>query len=1073
MPNNNYDFNTFLNDKADLVWRKLMKWRKSDLLVWSGYKKAPNGTVSGVPSYFAYVKTNPKTGMVGVTLAINDRFNVQFDDKGWRQTVIDQVDVGQASEIDNQALVEVMGQRYGINQELDFTRTPVAYPVKNTNFMPQNREVADRALLKKTLYNKEDQMVAVVILRKITYLDGSNKYAVSALAISAREGLKDAETKFRTKPAWGDAKDGMADFHSTTRQLRSVGFADEMEIPDWATADNFDFELGMSKDSANKVKAALDNAFHEPPPAFETFGDQTGDISSGLFGASFAIGLVKSAQDTSQYYSGPIPDPDSLEQYVGTSNVEASQIRSMFNGVDDALKLVNQFDSSLLTDVAFIYNFSSGGAYGVYMSALDEKIKDAKLKKVMKTKGYEIQEMPNGSFYATHKQKDEKAISDEIQAIRQQLGQTGATTFGINMNKVVSAAKADATESNITDQNDQRWLGVLHLGATMVHEAVHSKGSHSEGPSEQAESKFMAWAMPIINEERKKAYQAQNRAEEFNPLTVDPSQRRMASASNWLHRVAADGLIKESQYGAQFLHNQELVNHFGPAPWSSAFWSYGKGPIEEMLGSTRAPQGPASNISLEGHLRQRDEARWASHVDAGTHTEELLEESRQPLVAYKAMETLMEDSREKPLLLPVSPMKRKAAYDSGDEAFGTMCNLVMPMEDRVQEWDNDEDAKQSPNKNLPRYQPEYGNQMSKEDGIMTFIKDLNTQVEEFDSAYEERTGLKTSPWQRAASDKSGTMKFIEILEEALRGISQGRFKGTRLVVREDYVPMIAKFFSNDLDIKLVVFKGNGPSKVWIVAHDVAKDDVVMAEHHLVGEADDDASRDAFEKITHIGELRSEAISRMIGCVRGALRDAEVSRMLVLGDLPLAVVTGIGWDAVRSVDFCCEDSDACLKLGEIACDAVGAEVVSEDSSMLVARWRCVTFRFFGDCAGSVDDAIGARGLTSMMLAFDILTEKIIDVTGDAAPDVEAGVIRAESPNEVIASNPLVLLDAIYLASKFGFAIDEEFVKAAADAEFGDVDVKAVWNVIKEVGKGKSIAVAEEYGLGDALSKVMGE
>lgn len=1073
MPNNKYDFNTFLRDKNDLVWRKLAKWRKADLLVWSGYKKAPNGTVSGVPSYFAYIKTNPQNRMVGVTLAINDRFNVQFDDKGWRQTVIDRVDVGLPGEIENQALVEVMSQRYGINQELDFTKTPVSYPVKNTNFGQENREVSDKSLLKKTLYNKADQMVAVVILRKITYQDGTNKYAVSALALSAKEGLKDAETKFRTKPAWGDAKDGMADFHSTTRQLRSVGFTDEMEIPDWATAENFDFELGMSKDSANKVKEALDTAFHEPPPAFETFGDQTGDISSGIFGNSFAIGLVKAAQDTSQYYSGPIPDPDSLEQYVGSSNVEASQIRSLFNGVDDALKLVNQFDSSLLTDVAFIYNFSSGGAYGVYMSALDEKIKDAKLKKVLKTKGYEIQDMPNGSFYATHTQKDEKAIGDEIQVLRQQLDQTGATTFGINMNKVVNAAKADATESNITDQNDQRWLGVLHLGATMVHEAVHSKGSHSEGPSEQAESKFMAWAMPIINKERQKSYQAQNREDEFNPLTVDPSQRRMAATGNWLHRAAADGLIKEAQYGAQFLHNQELVNHFGPAPWSSAFWSYGKGPIEEMLGSTRAPQGPASNISLEGHLRKRDEARWESHVDAGTHTEELLEESRQPLIAYKAMETLMEDSREKPLLLPVSPMKRKAAYDSGDDAFGFMCNLDISMEDRVQEWDNDQDAQQSPNKNQPRYQPEYGNPMSKEDGIMTFIKDLNTQVEEFDSAYEERTGLKTSPWQRSAGDKSGTMRFIEILEEALRGIARGKFKGTRLVVREDYVPMMAKFFSNDFDIKLIVFKGNGPSKVWIVAHDVSKDEVIMAEHHLVGEGDDDASRAAFEKITQCEKLRSEAISSVIDCVRGALRDADIGNMVVLGDLPLAVVTGTGWGAVRSVDFCCDDSDSCLKLGEIVCNAVGAKVISEDSSMLVAQLKCATFRFFGDCVKSVEDAVRSRSLTPMMLVLDVMSEKVIDITGDAMQDVEAGVVRADSPNEAIAASPLVLVDAIYLASRFGLAIDDEFVKAAATAEFNDVDAKAVWTVIREIGKGKSLAVAEEYGLGDALTKVMGE
>jgi tRNA nucleotidyltransferase/poly(A) polymerase len=108
----------------------------------------------------------------------------------------------------------------------------------------------------------------------------------------------------------------------------------------------------------------------------------------------------------------------------------------------------------------------------------------------------------------------------------------------------------------------------------------------------------------------------------------------------------------------------------------------------------------------------------------------------------------------------------------------------------------------------------------------------------------------------------------------------------------------------------------------------------------------------------------------------------------------------------------------------------------------------------------------------MLAMDVVTEEIVDPTGEAIPDVDAKVVRTVAdPEDVVTANPLSLVDAIFLASEFGFSIDAGLVEAASKAELSDPDVNAVWATIRSAGKGKTLAVAEEYGMGEVLARLM--
>jgi len=705
--------------------------------------------------------------------------------------------------------------------------------------------------------------------------------------------------------------------------------------------------------------------------------------------------------------------------------------------------------------------------------------------------GYQVQDVPGGGFYATNPNKTKEQIDSEVKAYRQKIDQTGATTFGIDMNKVVGAAKADANESDppITDPQDQYLLGVMHLGATMVHEAVHSAGSQSEGPSESAEARFMQWVMPIVNQRRQQRYKAEGREEEYSPLIIDQGKRRSASAMNWLEVAAASGVgadgqaalpprtatTKTAQFGAQFPISQSLLKGMHPSPWSTAYWAYGAGAIEAMLDSVRPQQAPASRVSFEGQLRAQNRDKWTSIVDAGSSTEELLEPERDPLQGYKATEALMEGARERPLMLPV---KKAWSYEPGIEAVGWMSNLDLPMSDRIQPFDeNDEETTWFSSKFVrrqPRYNPEYGNPMSKEDEIYTWIVEPQFGVTTWEDHMNERPSLRTSPWQRAASDEGADMRSFEaLLCSALRGVTGGKIRGTRIVMPMACLPLARKFFENDLDVRLDVFeRPHGMAGVWVVSHSIPEKHVRSAEAHLTGDDDSEEGRRVFDYLTGLPAARADAISRMVRSVGDAARQAGGS-VLVLGDLPLAVATGTPWDKVRTVDFCSDDPDLCLKVAEIACESVGADCAGRsDDGMMVVRWRGVTFRFAGDT--DTQEELNARLLTPLMLAMDATTEDLLDPTGEASPDVEAKVVRsARDPDDAVTSNPLCIIDAIFLASQFGFSVDSEFADAAARAELSDSGAACVWATIRAVGKGKSMSVAEEYGMGAAMASLMGD
>jgi len=240
--------------------------------------------------------------------------------------------------------------------------------------------------------------------------------------------------------------------------------------------------------------------------------------------------IIKQSQDFQGYFTGNIPDY--AIQYIGGPSVDASQVSSVFGKTNEAIDLVNKYDPSLLSNISFIFNFSKGGAYGVYLSELDRAIKTKALQKRLESKGYDVKPNEQGLLvaYSKDNSKDNEQIQKDIDYLYKELESKGGTAIGINMSSVLNASRQDASNIQSQDPNLWEWLTILHLASTIVHEAVHAKGYHDEAHSETAENNFTQWALPIINNKYRDNLKSQGKEELFNPLIVT-TNKRMASSN--------------------------------------------------------------------------------------------------------------------------------------------------------------------------------------------------------------------------------------------------------------------------------------------------------------------------------------------------------------------------------------------------------------------------------------------------------------------------------------------------------------------------------------------------------------
>ena len=886
----------------------------------------------------------------------------------------------------------------------------------------------------------------------------------------------------------------MNDLVTTFRGSDYVDETSPYYIPIGAKPDNWDFETNTwSKPPGEELTPdvtrleGLNNEVEE------------GDILS-LFATAKGYRKII-AEDYSGYFSGDVPDY--AVNFLGTGSVEASQVNAMFVKSNDAIDLVNKFDSSLLSNVSFIFNFAKSGAYGVYLSSLDRAIKTKALQKQLEGKGYKVEPNQQGMLIAfpTQEEKSQEDIQNDIDSLYQDLEQKGGTAFGINMNAVLSAAKQDALATGSQDPEIWQWMAVLHLGGTLVHEAIHAKGHGDEGPSENAEQRFVEWALPIINEEYKSDLESQGRGEDFNPLTIGSGVRH-ASKKGWYRYAQMAYYVPQTflaePTGSDLAGRHALSSPYeeGRADWGMMMQQDQSVPIEKRL--SRQYMSPLPKDLDQAHdifeEQLRKYTRGDEKLDPKATTEGLLSEGHDENRGYTILEGLLDETRVKPLIVPLNKDASSKIYKTAT-LFGWMNNLeisdgstIPGLSDRVMAWDDrDESFSEEEEwiKQQPRYNPSYDIK-----GMYYRWIEPRFKPELWDNMIQNRSGVH--PAKRFASKiDTDLVDILRILGTAKNKIDKGIIYCTRFLLTEDVVPIIEDIFDGgefDIETFKVGTQEDGETvySFWIAKAPLDKKLVKNAEDYLQGYNDE--ARTVAEGLLGINDQKLQTIVKILDTTKNICREYVVEDVYLIGGYPRDLVLKSSPSDIEDLDFSSAWPNQGIKVGGLLAEKLGVKDVK-----LYHRTMTLNFDYQGvkiDFKGNfspmeVRKKLRERGIkvtplnldvynrdfTINMLLYNINKDTIHDISGYAQKDLDNGVIRTFFNSDYTCKqNPIIILRAIKFKIRYGFDIHPDLEKAMKD----NVDLLFSGNLsnerlilarenVKKEGKKEAEKLFKQFGL----------
>ena len=699
-----------------------------------------------------------------------------------------------------------------------------------------------------------------------------------------------------------DVMEIINDILARTKSKGFVGDKSFLYYPVGATQDNYDFSRhkwtvpeseipnkGRRKVHVEQPSSPVDQSPQIPAEeeieeeieeGYDDGGPSIGDVDlKDLLASNKKKYKIAQAEDFEGFFLGEIPDY--AVNMLGTSSVDSSQLKGLFGKVDDAVQLVNQFDPSLLQNVSFIFNFSRGGAYGVYLAALDRAIKIKALKKELERMGYIVSQGREGvSAYVPEgaEPKSSEQIQSDIDGIYNNLESSGGSAFGINMNEVLTASREEMANSQSEDPNLWEWFSILHLAETIVHEAVHAKGYEGEAEPQQAEIAFVNSALPIIDQKYRESLIAQGKEELYAPLQIT-GEMRHAMVTGWYRRAQTlpyflQGPQSPSPVGSDLAgrFHQGINSDQGRASWGMEMQQDQNISIETRLGrqymSPLPPGLDQSNDSIEEQLRKyRSED---DELDTKASMEELLSNDHDETSAYYTLEELLEEERPIPLLLP---LEKTASIKKIATVFGWMNNLeisdgntIPGLSDRVMAWDDRDESfveEEEWIRKQPRYNPSYdikGIYYRQVDPRLkpTLWTDYN--------AYDRANVSPARRFAQKADVDTEIYKIVSIFSVIKRKVSRKDISSTRMLMTDDIIPLVIKIFSKfrvDVFDVGITESGEKVCSVWVSDLGVQTEEIERAEAYFQDKSSDNVN-DLLEKLFGLCGQRDKMIDDITG-----------------------------------------------------------------------------------------------------------------------------------------------------------------------------------------------------------------
>lgn len=855
------------------------------------------------------------------------------------------------------------------------------------------------------------------------------------------------------------------------QQRKYVTSENILYIPEGVNSENWDFLLHSWKNKEQEVPAQIKQEKSEPsgtPEVSEnpsTFRTPVIDFKK-LFG--------QNNQDFEGYFTGEVPDL--AGSLVGTSAVDASQIAGMFSGTNEAIQLVNSYTSDALSNVAYIFNFSKGGAYGVYIPALDKAIKTKALKYQLEQKGYEIKD-EHGllTAYPTKEEKSPEEIDQDIQMLWEQLNASGGSALGINMADVLKATDDNAADimSNIRQQEPDvppqitsilhDVLGVYHLAAIILHEASHAKGG-DESKAGTDEQSFRSWAQNYLNKQYQSKLSGAGLEEYYSPLELGTKVIHALSRNWYKTSQSFMGRLNYSpSSGGHAPQGSDIRGRYqgswqseGFSEWARLVQQDQSIPIEQRLNrgnmSKLEKDIDQENDIIEEQLRKQ--FRNDSKPNIQLITEELLAPDRDESQGYKAMETLLEERRPQPLMTPLKKAAMKKESSGRENClFGWFNNLdlddgstIPGLSDRVMAWDDRDEsfaAEEKWIKAQERYNPSYDLK-----GFYFRWLEPRWKPELFDDMTKDYTN--TTPAKRFAAilDPSLT-QMLGVLKTIEEEIINDNLKSTRIVISEGLVDIIKKLTSKEgLNIRAYKISGEDDLfSLWIYGtiHGISDDEIDKAEKYFQNVEGANQYKDIADNLLQGKKIVSSAVEKIINETKELCKEYNVDDLFVIGEYARKIFLGEAQPFVGELSFVCESVDNGLKIGSLLSDVlnISTEHITMSDIGMSFSYRGVKL-IFSRCSyiPEIGEKMQEKGhnvqspllreicnkdFTINMLVYDIREMKVLDPIG-IKEDIKNKVVKTLfSPDFIIESNPIIIFRALGLKLS-GYEIEENLERA---------------------------------------------
>lgn len=797
-------------------------------------------------------------------------------------------------------------------------------------------------------------------------------------------------------------------------------------------------------------------------------------------------------QDFSKYYQGEVPDPDYLSQFVGTSAVDTSKLSGMVN-VNKAVQFVNEFDGSLLKNISVIFNSADSGSYGVYVPSLDRAIKTKALQNMLEQKGYTIAE-ENGVLVAYPKEGDEKTIEEidgDIKNLYSQLESHGGTVFGVNMNKVIEAAKSDPANKESPYPDLWQLLAILHLGATIVHEAVHAKGATGEGPSETVEQRFIQWVLPKINQQYLDVMKGMNQEDKFSPIEIG-NQMRHANGNNWYKFSQAyylpQGFLGQKATGSDLdgRHGRGVPGQQGMADWGKINNMGKYGPIEGQLGRQHMSPLPRG-LSQENDIMELQLRKYTvedAKLDPQLITEQLLAKDRvDNLSPYMTIEQMMEEDRPSPLITTIN---KEASNEMIKTAtlFGWMNNLsisdgstIPGLGDRVMLWeDRDECFSEEEDwiKEQSRYNPVYDIK-----GFFYRYIEPRFEPQLFDDMTRDLTN--THPAKRFASDKNGLYFIMSALNTAFKHLNSKKIKATRFLITEDVCEIVNKFAENKklgfYTYILGELNGQDVYACWLANSQCNEKKIESLEGKIrLNKIDDKDITDVFGS-----PYNSTAIDEIIKCSEKICREYSIEDLYLVGAYAREKFTGVDSPTVNELNFNSNSARRNFQIAQLMVEKLGVKKARLYTNTMTFSfvYKGIKVDFYGgyideniekmmknkglECTDMLISDVCNRDFTINMYVYNIKS-KIVSCPIDIK--IKIGYLETYfDPSVIVQLNPAVALRAIDMCVSGNISMDKKLEIAIMEIapKLRDEKYRDMINMIYRKDPDKVGKLLVEYGI----------